>query len=248
MAQISRTSTIQWRGSASETMKLWHNARMDFLQPTIPSDSLAYRIDARLKILALLAFSIAISLLNSWVAMGVGMALIIACAVAAQLSWRGLLIPLLPVAMLAAFAFAFGAWNHPTPEGLSAAGMIAVRMILLVEASFLVCLTSTSTQLMTALKQMLSPLRHVGVPVERIGFVLTLALRFIPYIAQEFLAVRHAQLARGSFAQTAPLKRCAQNVGLAFAATFIGLFRHGDAMAQAMDARCFGLGRNLEAK
>lgn len=220
---------------------LWHNARMDFLQPTIREDLRAYRIDARIKILALLAFSIIISLVNSWIAMEIGAALVVACAIAARFSPRSLLVPLVPVAILAAFAFGFGAWNNPTPEGLVSAGMIAVRMLLLVEASFLVCLTSSSAQLMTALEQMLKPLSHIGVPVERICFILTLALRFIPYIAQEFLEVRHAQLARGSFAEGVRMRQRAENVGIALAATFIGLFRHGDAMAQAMDARCFGL-------
>ena len=61
----------------------------------------------------------------------------------------------------------------------------------------------------------------------------------IPAYEEEFRRIRIAQIARGADAAKSPLLR-ARNLAGAFAALFIGLFRHADSLAQAMDTRCYG--------
>lgn len=202
-------------------------------------------LDARVKIAALFVFSIAIFFVNSWLVFGVFVVLVatamVVSLVKGQATPREYLVPLVPVIVLALFAFGFGVWNNPTLEGISNAGIIALRMIILVLASFVVCYTTTSTQLICAFKWFLSPFRYIHVPVKDVSFVLTLALRFIPQIAIEYNEVRLAQNCRGADRPGLAMKRHLSNASATFIAVFIGLFRQADNIATAMDARCYGL-------
>ena len=117
--------------------------------------------------------------------------------------------------------------------------LVAVRMIALITASFVVCFTTTSSELMQAFGWLIGPLRHLRAPVDDIAFTLALSVRFIPVIEGEFERIRMAQKARG--ADTAgSLSQTLKVWGSAFTALFIGLFRHADNLALAMDARCYG--------
>lgn len=207
-------------------------------------DTVIHRANAGVKLALLFVCSLGIAMAQTWVSMGIFAALIMVCAACARLSPRVLLVSLIPVAVLAACAFGFGIWNHPSPAGVSTAGIIAVRMLLVVEASFIVCLTTTSVALMNALEKLLNPLRHIRVPVKLICFILSLSLSFIPYITREFFDVRSAQRARGATMPGIGMQRRLANISLALSATFIGMFRHGEMMARALDARCFGLLRS----
>ena len=114
-------------------------------------------------------------------------------------------------------------------------------MIALVAASFIVCLTTTSTELLSAFARLIRPLRRLRVPVDDIALTLSLAIRFIPVIAEEFNQVRTAQIARGATARGVTFSRKLKIWGAAFSAVFVGLFRRADALAIAMDARCYGM-------
>lgn len=126
------------------------------------------------------------------------------------------------------------------PEaGLGRGLFFGLRIVLLAWGSLLVSLTSTSTELTDALRSFLAPLGRVRVPVDDVATALALAVRFIPLLAEEFCQVRDAQWSRGSALDGGPAARLK-----AWAAVmiplFVGLFRRADALAQAMDARCYG--------
>lgn len=199
-----------------------------------------HRCDARAKILLLLAYSIAIFFVRTWLGMAAFVAVAVLAAVVARIPARHMLVPLVPVAVLAAFAVVFAFAAAPGWEGLLSGLFVGVRMVALVAASFVVCLTTTSTDLIDAFSRLISPLGALGVPVRDIAFTLSLALRFIPVIVDEFASVRKAQIARGADIEGLPFKRRLQVWGAAFSAVFVGLFRHADALANAMDARCYG--------
>ena len=81
----------------------------------------------------------------------------------------------------------------------------------------------------------------------KVKFALTLALslRFIPVIEREFDTVRAAQKSRGAELSGSLAHKLAM-WGAAFSAVFIGLFRHANNLALAMDARCYGVGEAKE--
>lgn len=206
----------------------------------VAGNSPVHRGDARVKVLLLLAYSIGIFFVQSWWGMGAFALAVIALAGVARIPVRRMMGLLVPVVALAAFAAAFAFAASPGWEGLSSGLFVAVRMVALVAASFVVCFTTTSTDLLGAFAWFIGPLRAVRVPVDDIALTLALAIRFIPVVADELADVRRAQAARGAGLEGMPFRRRLEIWGAAFSAVFIGLFRHADALATAMDARCYG--------
>lgn len=213
---------------------------MAFHSPTyVSGTSPVHRCDARVKIAALLVFSIAVLAVPGWWAVAVFFATVATAILVARIPLRNVATMLVPVYALAFFSALFNVVADPSVSRLVAGLYFAVRMIVLVAGSFVVCLTSAPSDLLEAFRWFIGPLRRIGVPVDDIAFTLALSLRFIPLIEREFESVRTAQKARGadlsgSFGQKLRIW------GNAFSAVFVGLFRHADAVAEAMDARCYG--------
>lgn len=144
----------------------------------------------------------------------------------------GLFGSLPPVALVGSFGL--------VPAGLARGCFFAVRIVLLVTASLVVTYTTTSTALTDALADFLRPLRRLRVPVDDIAMVFSLALRFIPVTAEEFGRVHDAQQARGASFTEGGLWERLHAWQTVLIPLFVGLFRRADALAVAMDARCYG--------
>lgn len=144
----------------------------------------------------------------------------------------GLFGSLPPVALVGSFGL--------VPAGLARGCFFAVRIVLLVTASLVVTYTTTSTALTDALADFLRPLRRLRVPVDDIAMVFSLALRFIPVTAEEFGRVHDAQQARGASFTEGGLWERLRAWQTVLIPLFVGLFRRADALAVAMDARCYG--------
>ena len=144
----------------------------------------------------------------------------------------GLFGSLPPVALVGSFGL--------VPAGLARGCFFAVRIVLLVTASLVVTYTTTSTALTDALADFLRPLRRLRVPVDDIAMVFSLALRFIPVTAEEFGRVHDAQQARGASFTEGGLWERLRAWQTVLIPLFVGLFRRADALAAAMDARCYG--------
>ena len=112
-------------------------------------------------------------------------------------------------------------------------------MMSLAVASFVVCFTTTSTDLVQAFSWLLVPLACVGVPVGDIALVLSLALRFIPMVFEELARIRDAQASRGANLSSGPVVNRVRAWGAVFVPLFVGLFRRADRIAIAMDSRCY---------
>lgn len=208
---------------------------MTYIEGSTP----VHRCDARVKIVALFAFSVAILAVPSWWGMAALAALVVAVIAVARLPLSTMSRSLVPVYVLAAFSLFFNVVYDPIVGGLMTGLFVAVRMVALVAASFVVCFATTSAELLGAFAWLIGPLRRLRVPVDDIAFTLALSVRFIPVIEQEFERIRTAQKARGAEA-TGSIARRLQVWGRAFTTLFINLFRHADGLATAMDARCYG--------
>ena len=115
-----------------------------------------------------------------------------------------------------------------------------LRMILLVLGSFIVVLTTTSTALTDALRSFVSPLRALHVPADDIAMVFSMAIRFIPLMAQELCAIHDAQFSRGASFRRGGLWQRVSAWPPVFIPLFVGMFRRADKLSVAMDARCYG--------
>lgn len=202
-------------------------------------DTLVHRCDPRVKTALLFACSIGIFAVRTWWGMGAFALVVLVSIGVARLPFGQVSRALVPVYVLAAFSVLFNVIANPTVEGLLAGLFLAVRMIVLVAASFVVCFTTSSSGLLEAFRWFIGPLRRLRVPVDDLAFALALSIRFIPLIEREFETVRAAQKSRGAEIAGSVANKL-RIWGAAFSSVFIGLFRHADAISTAMDARCYG--------
>ena len=122
--------------------------------------------------------------------------------------------------------------------------MAVARIVLMVILTLLVTATTSVTQLMEALLSLMAPLRGLGVPIDDVAMMFSIALRFIPVCGEQLDRVAMAQRARGArVGQGGPVARVTSWVPVMIP-LFVALFRRSDALSAAMAARCYrGRGR-----
>ena len=128
---------------------------------------------------------------------------------------------------------------HITTQGVYTAVFMAVRIMALIVSSSLLTYTTTPTNLTDGLERLLSPLRHLRVPVHDIAMMMTIALRFIPLLIDEVGRIMNAQKARGADLETGNLFQRAKALVPIFIPLFISAFRRAYELAFAMDCRCY---------
>ena len=138
-----------------------------------------------------------------------------------------------PLILAGAFGF--------VPAGFVRGCFYALRIVLLVVASLLVSFTTTSTQLTEAFASYLRPLRRLRVPVDDVASVLSIALRFIPLVAEEIGRIHDAQWSRGAKFGEGGIASRLRAWSTVLVPLFVGMFRRADDLAVAMDARCYGM-------
>ena len=191
-------------------------------------------VDARVKIGLLVAYSVALFCTENL--LGVAAALLAAVASVGDV----------PVARLlreGAFAYlivGFLLVYNVAASGWLAGIAVALRLLLLVWASLLLMALSTPAELSEALRQLLSPLGRLGLPVRDFTTSLSIALRFMPLLSEELRAVRAAQASRGAAFEGAGLVGRLRAYGGLMVPLLVGLFRRADRLASAMEARCYG--------
>ena len=130
-------------------------------------------------------------------------------------------------------------------DGLAAALLYTARFTLLLLAGGLLMLTTTPTALTDAAERLLAPLERIGVPVSSVALVTSIALRFVPTIAQEADNVIAAQTARGADLEGKSALAYARACVPLVVPLLASALRHADNLSRAMDARCYtgGAGR-----
>lgn len=128
---------------------------------------------------------------------------------------------------------------HITCDGILYALLYTMRFSFLIAASLLLLLTTTQSELCAALENLCIPLTHLGLPVHKYVFTLSLALRFVPILNEEFISIQRAQRTRG--AQTPshnPLKALAAIIPVVIP-LLVSSLRHAENLSRAMEARCY---------
>ena len=119
----------------------------------------------------------------------------------------------------------------------------AVRIFLILWASFAVSFTTSAEALTGAFASLMRPLRVIRVPVDDAATMLSLAVRFIPLTAEELALVRNAQTARGAQLESGSVWQRLFAYRTVFIPLVVRLFRRADALSISMVARCYGSAR-----
>jgi len=220
-----------------------------------PGDSWLHRLDPRSKLVATVAIAVALFVRDSFPPLAVFTAVVLLGAVVSRVPlswfWRGIkpVLWLIALTLIAQLLFAKGepiAELGPfkvTREGLETAGLLSLRLIVLVVVGLLLTFTTPPIPLTDGLAWLLRPLRKVRFPSEELALMVTIALRFIPTLLTELQTIMRAQRARGAdFSHGGPLRRARALVPV-LVPLFIVSFRRADDLALAMEARCYEPGQ-----
>lgn len=126
-----------------------------------------------------------------------------------------------------------------TAAGRWAAVLYSARLLFAVLLGALYLLTTTPTAITDAFEGILSPLMLFGVPTHEIALIFSLALRFVPILADETQQIIDAQAARGGSIEDGTFKERLQALGAVLVAVFAGAIRHAQNLSLALDARCY---------
>ena len=129
-----------------------------------------------------------------------------------------------------------------TREGLVQGATMTVRLFYLITGTSLLTLTTSPLQLTDGIEKLLKPFNKLKVPSYEIAMMMTIALRFIPTLAEETDKIMKAQTARGADFETGNIIRRAKAMVPLLVPLFVSAFRRADELATAMEARCYNGG------
>ncbi len=132
----------------------------------------------------------------------------------------------------------------PTWEGLYLAGIMVVRIVLLIVSTSMLTFTTTPIALTDAIERLLSPLKVIRFPAHEIARMTTIALLFIPTLMEETNKIISAQKARGADFESGNLFARAKAMIPILIPLFVSAFRRAEELAVAMECRCYNGGEN----
>lgn len=224
----------------------------------IPGESFIHKLDPRTKILISILFIACLFLVNKFVGYTLIIAFLIAIIYIAKVPVKFIFNGLKPVFLLVVLTailnmfmikgtadtlvLKFGFLSIYT-EGLSMAGFMAIRLILLIIGTSLLTLTTSPIELTDGIEKLLKP---IGKEIaHELAMMMTIALRFIPTLMDETDKIMKAQKARGADFESGGIIKKAKSLVPLLVPLFISSFRRADELAMAMEARGYrgGAGR-----
>lgn len=144
-------------------------------------------------------------------------------------------------------AMLYSLWGMSLTEGgVYLAISFSLRVLVFVLAAFFISLTTLPSDLAETVVIWLRPLKMLRVPVEDIGLVIFIAMRFIPVLAEEFDSIRKAQMIRGLEFKGSPWRRIKNYIALIIP-VFQAALRRADDLAMAIEARGYRSGEPRSA-
>ena len=226
----------------------------------VPGNSVLHKLDPKIKIVLTLIYIVMLFLINSPISYAVFAVMTAALVLISRINLKFFLKGLRPMLFIiiftavinllltpgeAIFSVPVFKWTFSvTYEGILAAAVMFYRLIFLVTGTSLLTLTTTPLMLTDGIEKLLSPLKVIKVPANEIAMMMTIAIRFIPTLAEETDKIQKAQTARGAdFSSKNIIKRVKAMIPL-LVPLFVSAFRRADELATAMDARCYNGGKN----
>lgn len=230
----------------------------------LPTGSWLHRLDPRFKLLMGLLLIIATVATADLLGLTLLLLAVLLGLVVARISlrfalaglWR--MLPfLLLLALLQAFAIPqYGAhatvlwhwgWFTLTDRSLLAAALLLARFDIMVLGLSLFSFSTSTTELTHGIEHLLLPLQRLGFPAHELSLVLTIALRFLPILAEETERLMKAQASRGAdFGRgRGGLIQRARRLLPLLVPLFLVSLQRADELVEAMEARCYlgGKGR-----
>ena len=217
-------------------------------------DSLIHKLDPRVKLVATMGFILSLFLINNIYGYMIAALFLGVTIFLSRVPFPYIIKGMRAIIFLLILTSAFNLFLTPgeavvafwklkiTKEGIKLAVLMAVRLIFLIIGSSLMTLTTTPNHLTDGMEKLLRPLKKVRVPVHEISMMISIALRFIPILAEETDKIMKAQMARGADFETGNIIKRAKAMVPILVPLFVSSFRRANDLAQAMEARCYSGG------
>ena len=217
-----------------------------------PTESVIHRLDPRVKLLSTLIYIVSLFLFHDFVGFIVVTLFLLAVIHMSHVPFsfmlkgvRAIWILVVITAVCNLFftqgSETYFAWKfiHITDQGVSNAVYFTIRLVYLVVGTSVMTLTTTPNKLTDGLEEGLKPLSKIGVPVHEIAMMMSIAMRFIPILAEEADKIKKAQMARGANFEEGSIIQRAKAMVPILVPLFVSAFRRANDLATAMEARCY---------
>jgi energy-coupling factor transport system permease protein len=223
-----------------------------------PGNSAVHRLDPRMKIVLTIVLLVDVFLSNGFLGFALILAFVLTTARSTRIGLRFIVKGLKPILFIVLFTFVLNLFMQSggdvifrwkfmriTTGGVRTAVYMAIRLMLLVVASQLLTLTTSSLSLTDGMEALMKPLTKIRFPSHEIAMMMSIALRFIPTLMEETDKIMNAQKARGADFESGNIVKRAKAMVPLLVPLFVSAFRRADELALAMEARCYrgGAGR-----
>lgn len=224
-----------------------------------PTQSFIHRLDARVKILSLIALIVLLFVANNFYSLFACAVIILIAIFLSRVpfgnvlrSVKGIIFILLFTAVLNLFFHGgkeenlLASWwiIKIYTEGIIFTVFFILRLFLLVMASSVLTLTTTPVALTDGIESLLKPLSYIRFPVHELALIMSIALRFIPTLIDETNRIISAQKARGADFESGNIFKRIKAIVPILIPLLISAFRRADELGDAMDARCYSNSKN----
>jgi energy-coupling factor transport system permease protein len=229
----------------------------------LPTGSAVHRLDPRTKLLGIGLLILSIISISSVGGLLALLVVIIGLGLLARVPLGfalGGLRPALPILIIIAILQLLFGWGAPAGmvcpslwsfwiikiTGCSILSVLAMilRLVALILLTGMLTMTSTISELTHGIEKLLRPLQKIGFPAHELAMVFTIALRFVPTLAEELEKLLKAQVARGADTRLGanPIQRIRHFLPVLIP-LFLTTLRRGEMLIEAMEARGYTGGR-----
>ena len=214
-------------------------------------ESIIHKLDPRVKLIATVAYIIALFCINNLTGYAVVAAFLVLVIKLSKVPFKFMLRGMKAILFLLIITVVFNLFLTPgdplisiwkitiTKQGLETAVFLVFRLSLLIVGSSVMTLTTTPNNLTDALEKVMAPLKLIKIPVHEVAMMMSIALRFIPILLEETDKIMKAQIARGADFESGNLIKKAKSLVPLLVPLFISAFRRANDLAMAMEARCY---------
>jgi energy-coupling factor transport system permease protein len=225
----------------------------------VDTGSVIHRIDPRIKLAVTFVLLVASFVIDDFSGFAVALALLVLIQLTSRIPlgyllrgsgiFIGFLLFILAFQVLfytgevSGYLWRWGILSVST-EGLTAAGILGLRVVFLYYITTMLMLTTSLVDLTNGLELIFGPLQRLKVPVNELILVFVIAIKFVPIFIEEVERLARAQTARGvPFDEGGAITR-ARRLGRLLIPIFIGGFARADVLTTAMNTRSYRGGRH----
>ena len=220
-----------------------------------PVNSFVHKMDARIKLLILIAYIVLIFIVKNFYGFLVVLTFLGAVIIFSKVPLASLIKSAKAVVFIILLTVVLNVFFYKTEnptvlfwiitkEALVFSAFMAIRLLSLVFGSMLLNLTTTPVALTDGIESLLKPLKAIKFPVHELALVMSIALRFIPILMSEADRIMMAQKARGADFESGNIFKRAKAMLPVLIPLLISAFRRAEELGDAMDSRCYSATTN----